>query len=71
MKATYDRDADIVRIILSDAKIEESDEETPGVIIDYDGSGDLVALEILDASTRVAEPDAMEYSIIGRDERTS
>ena len=71
MKATYDRDADVVTIVLSDSKIEESDELAPDVIADYDGGGNLVGLEILDASTRVAEPDAMEYSIIERDERTT
>lgn len=71
MKAAYDRDTDIVRIILSDSEIAESDELAPDVIADYGGGGELVGLEILDASTRVAEPDIMEYSIIGRDERTS
>ncbi len=71
MKATYDRDADVVTIILSDSEIEESDELAPGVIIDYDGGGNLVGLEILDASTRVAEPQIMEYSIMERDGETS
>ena len=71
MKATYDRDADIVRIILSDSDIEESDEWTPGVIADYDENGGLAGLEILDASTRVAAPQIMEYSIRERDERTA
>lgn len=69
MKATYDRDTDIVRIVLSDSNIEESDEETPGVIMDYDGNGDLVGLEILDASMRVAEPQVMEYSVTEREGR--
>ena len=71
MKATYDRDADVVRIILSDADIEESDEETPGVIVDYDGGGGIVGWEILDASTRIAEPQIMEYSIRERDGTTT
>lgn len=63
MKATYDREVDVLRIILSDSDIEESDEVTPGVIVDYDDKGGVVGLEILDASTRVSEPHVIEYSI--------
>jgi uncharacterized protein YuzE len=50
MKVTYDAVVDVVRILLSDAPIEESDEEKPGVILDYDKEGNLVGLEILNAS---------------------
>ena len=64
MKVTYEREADILRIILSDSDIEESDEVTPGVIVDYDDEGGIVGLEILDASTCVSEPHVIEYSII-------
>ena len=63
MKVTYDRKMDILRIILSDADIAESDEEAPGVIVDYDDKGGIVGLEILDASTCVSEPQVIEYSI--------
>ena len=63
MKVTYDREVDILRIILSDSDIEESDEATPGVIVDYDDKGGIVGLEILDASTCVSEPHVIEYSI--------
>ena len=62
MKVTYDREVDVLRIILSDSDIEESDEETPGVIVDYDDKGVIVGLEILDISSRVAEPQMIEYS---------
>ena len=71
MKVTYDRDVDVVRIILSDSAIEESDEESPGVIADYDGGGGIVGWEILDASTRISEPQVMEYSIRERDGTTT
>ena len=63
MNATYDREVDILRITLSDSDIAESDEEAPGIIVDYDGKGVVVGLEILDASKLVAEPQAVEYSI--------
>ena len=63
MNVTYDREVDILRITLSDSAIAESDEEAPGVIVDYDDKGVVVGLEILDASTSVSEPRMIEYSI--------
>jgi uncharacterized protein YuzE len=53
MKVIYDPEVDVLRIFFSSAPIEESDEDKPGVIIDYDTEGNLIGLEILDASTRV------------------
>ena len=65
MKVTYDQEVDILRIILSDADIEESDEDKPGIIIDYDDHGNVVGLEILDASSRMTDPRTLEYAITG------
>jgi len=48
VKVTYDPDVDVLRILLSDAAIEESDEYKPGVILDYDKDGNIVGLEILE-----------------------
>jgi hypothetical protein len=39
------------------------DEDKPGVILDYDDKGNLVSLEILDASQRVNLPSKMEYQV--------
>ena len=57
MKVTYDADTDTLRILLSDAEIDESDEEKPGVILDYDSHGKVVGIEILDASRRIEIPE--------------
>ena len=65
MKVTYDQEVDILRIILNDEDIEESDEDKPGVIIDYDKQGSIVGLEVLDASTRIANPRALDYTVTG------
>ena len=65
MKVTYDQEVDILRIVLNDVHIEESDEDKPGVIIDYDDHGNVVGLEILDASTRIANPRTLEYAVTG------
>jgi uncharacterized protein YuzE len=65
MKVTYDPEVDVVRIILSRAPIEESDEDKPGIIIDYDKNGNIVGMEILDASRRMENPRSVEYAVIG------
>lgn len=64
MKVIYDRATDILTIILSDAPVAESDEDKPGVILDYDASGNLVSLEILDASRRIMVPSQIEYQVV-------
>ena len=65
MKVTYDPEVDVLRILLSDAPIEESDEDKPGVILDYDKAGQLLSLEILDASERVQTPQSVEFALAG------
>mgnify|MGYP001463996353 CR=1 FL=1 len=65
MKITYDARLDILRIILNDSPISESDEDKSGIILDYDEHGQVVGVEILDASTRVNNPVGVEYSVIG------
>ena len=65
MKVTYDQEVDILRIILNDADIDESDAEKPGIIIDYDDRGNIVGMEILDASTRITDPRSLEYAVTG------
>ena len=63
MKITYDPRVDVLRIVLSNSAIEESGEEKPGVILDYDRNGNMVGLEILDASKRVENPRSLEYAV--------
>ena len=63
MKVTYDPEVDVLRIVLSDTAIAESDEERPGVILDFDVDGNVVGLEILDASKRVDNPRTVSYAI--------
>lgn len=65
MKITYDAQADVLRILFSNAAIEVSDEEKPGIILDFDKIGNIVGMEILDASKRMENPKAVEYGVIG------
>jgi uncharacterized protein YuzE len=63
MKVTYDPAVDVLRILFRDAPIEESDEDKPGVIIDYDKEGNIVGLEVLNASRRVENPRGVDYAV--------
>lgn len=63
MKVTYDRQTDTLTVIFTETTVAESDEDKPGVILDYDASGNLVSLEILDASRRVMSPTRIEYQV--------
>ena len=66
MKTSYDPKTDILSLILKEnAQVAESDEDKPGIILDYDEHGDLVSMEILDASRRVTEAQKMEFQIVG------
>ena len=62
MKVTHDARTDTLTVILKEGvRVAESDEDRPGVILDYDDHGDLLSLEILDASRRVTEARKIEY----------
>ena len=63
MKVAYDPEVDILTVLLSDAPVAESDQDKPGVILDYDAGGILVSFEILDASRRMANPMSVEYAV--------
>ena len=62
MKVTYDRKTDTLSVVLKEnVTVAESDEDKPGIILDYDATGDLVSLEVLDASMRVTEARKIEF----------
>ena len=62
MKVTYDPEVDVLRVLFRDTPIAESDEDKPGVIFDYDKGGNIVGLEVLNASLRVENP--REYAVV-------
>ncbi len=63
MKINYDREVDVLRIVLSEREIAESDEARPDVILDYDAEGNVVAMEILNASRHAELPNACEFAV--------
>ncbi|MBI2177336.1 MAG: DUF2283 domain-containing protein [Candidatus Tectomicrobia bacterium] len=64
MKVTFDPRTDTLSVILKDSPVSESDEDKPGVILDYDAQGNLVSLEILDASKRVTDARKVEFEMV-------
>jgi uncharacterized protein YuzE len=63
MKVNYDAKTDTLTIELKRGKVAESDESKPGVILDYDEHGDLLSVEVLDASRRAENPKAVEFAV--------
>ena len=64
MKVRYDRKTDTLSLVLRDGvKVAESDEDKPGIILDYDKDGNLVSLEILDASKRVTDARKVDFQM--------
>lgn len=65
MKVSIDVRTDTLSVILKeDVAVVESDEDKPGIILDYDSEGDLVSFEILDASRRVTQAREIEFQTV-------
>jgi uncharacterized protein YuzE len=65
VKVSYDPRTDTLTVILKeDGVVSESDEDKPGVILDYDEDGNLISLEVLDASLRVTEAQKIEFEAV-------
>ena len=64
MKVNYDPKTDTMIVIFKEGSaVFESDEDKPGVILDYDDEGHLISLEILDASQRISETRKIEFQM--------
>ncbi len=63
MKIKYDQESDILYISLSDEAVFESDENKPGIILDYSNEGKIVGIEILKASKQIPQPLKVEYEV--------
>jgi uncharacterized protein YuzE len=72
MKLKIDHEADALYLRLHDAKIIESEQVAPGVIVDYDRRNRVVGVEVLDVSERApkdksrkrATPAATEPALV-------
>jgi uncharacterized protein YuzE len=57
VRIRFDAEANALYIRLHEAEIIESEEVSPGVIVDYDGQDRVVGFEILDVRKRLPEAD--------------
>ena len=60
---TWDKKADAVYIRFDEAKIVESEEVSEGIILDFDASGRVVGLEMLDVRERFPDADLSRINV--------
>jgi uncharacterized protein YuzE len=63
MKIKYDKEADVLYIRLSSLEVSESDQEKPGIILDYAKNGEIVGIEVLMASKKVDQVNGVLYEL--------
>jgi uncharacterized protein YuzE len=60
MKLHVDKEADALYLRLDDSKIMESEEVSPGVVLDFDAHDQVVGVEILHLSKRAQKLNLQE-----------
>ena len=65
MKIEYDQQADAMYIRLRAGTVAESDEVRPGVVLDFDRSGRVLGIEMIDVSERTDNPRELAMELIG------
>jgi len=60
MKLKVDREADALYLRLDDSSIVESEEVSPGVVLDFNAQNQVVGVEILNLSQRTPEMNLSE-----------
>ena len=68
MKVGYDSDTDTLDMIFREGKIAESDEDKPGIIIDYDAKGRIISIELLEASKVMNKPISVSFELASQNQ---
>ncbi len=61
MRLHVDKEADALYLRLDDSKIIESEEVSPGVILDFNECNQVVGIEMLNLSMRTPQLDLSEF----------
>ena len=66
MKLNVDREADALYLRLDDSEIVESEEVSPGVVLDYNEAKEVVGVELLHPSQRSSDLNlsALEFETV-------
>lgn len=62
MKVHFDQESDALYFRLDDSKIVESEEVSPGVLLDFNEKNQVVGFEILNVKKRVPEASLKEMN---------
>jgi uncharacterized protein YuzE len=63
MKLKIDEEADALYLTLSESVASDSEEVSPGIIMDYDAEGRVVGIEMLHLSKRAPAADLRRWQI--------
>ena len=63
MKIEYSKEADAIYVYFKEDFVEKSKEIEDGIVIDFDKNGQLIGIEVLDASKRFSLADIMNVNI--------
>ena len=61
MRLLVDQEADALYLRLDDSKSIESEEVSPGVVLDFNERNQVVGIEMLNLSKRISEQDLREF----------
>lgn len=63
MKITYDKKQDAVYFLLSDGEYKVTKKMNDNIMVDYDSTGTVLGIEVLDASTTISQFDPQRMTI--------
>lgn len=63
MKIEYSKEADAIYVYFKEDFVEKSKETEDGIVIDFDKNGQLIGIEVLDASKRFSLADIVNVNI--------
>jgi uncharacterized protein YuzE len=61
MRTRYDPEADALYVRFTETEVVDSEEVSPGVVLDFDQDGKIVAIEFLGAASQIAPGADLEH----------